>query len=154
MSNTANDLEAIRGLLGRYADHIDAVDLDGLATLFTEDATAWLLGTELTGRDEIIDYVGKALDRCEATSHLIGSHVVDAAWDSATQTAVVQAFHRFRDTGETWLLHGRYVQSLVLTGDGWRITRHELHGIGSEPDGGGPSRSYSGHPRRRTPQTT
>ena len=27
-------------------------------------------------------------------------------------------------------------------------------GIGSEPDGGGPSRTYSGHPRRRAPQTT
>lgn len=144
---SSDDAEAIRGLLGRYADCVDAVDLDGLAALFTPDATALLLGTELTGRDAIMAYVGRALDACAATSHLIGSHLVTATWDRATQTAVVQAFHRFNDGG-TWLLHGRYQQTLVRTGEGWRIARHELHGIGAE--GTGPERTYAGHPRRRT----
>lgn len=142
---TSDDAEAIRGVLGRYADVVDAVDVEGLSSLFTPDATALLLGTELVGRDAIIGYIHSALQDCAATSHLVGSHVVSSTWDQATQTAVVQAFHRFHD-GRTWLLHGRYQQALVRTGQGWRIRRHELHGIGAE--GEGPVRTYAGHPRR------
>lgn len=149
MCHAHDDAEAIRNLLGRYADLVDAADVEALGELFTPDATALLLGAELSGREEILAYVARALDACAATSHLIGSHAISSRWDRATQTAVVQAFHVFADTGETWLLHGRYVQDLVRTDVGWRIARHELHGVGAE--GTGPARTYTGHPRRLVP---
>jgi ketosteroid isomerase-like protein len=85
------DTEAIRRLKLRYArrcdDHYDA---DGLAALFTEDATwdAGELGV-FTGREAIRAYWAANSARIPFAIHFISNHVVDIgpSGDEATGTA-------------------------------------------------------------------
>lgn len=61
------------------------------------------------------------------TQHLIGSHVVTIAGDTATCLANFQAHHVYLDAAKgTWTLGGVYEHGLIQTPEGWKVNRMKM----------------------------
>ncbi len=78
------DIEAIRRLKQEYAGYCDAgYDPDGIASLFTEDATwdAMELNFHLAGRQQIHDFFAEVSKDNSFALHYILGHVIDVADD-------------------------------------------------------------------------
>jgi ketosteroid isomerase-like protein len=108
-----------------YAWALDTKHLDQLRNVFTPDATAVLRGVECNGVEAIIERIGPAIMRLDATQHFIGNHQVAIDGDTATCRCQLQSQHVKADVegGDTYLIGGTYDDRLVRTADGWRITR-------------------------------
>lgn len=133
----------------RYVDRVDAADIDGVAALFDEDATVWLLGIERRGREAIGTHLRRALSTFDATSHHVTNPLVSVDGDQAEVSAGVYAWH-LRSSGDWWHFYGRYRFRLRRRDQGWSVTHLRLDGIGGGPDAHPAERDlYTGHPDRR-----
>ncbi|MFN8027984.1 MAG: nuclear transport factor 2 family protein [Acidimicrobiia bacterium] len=113
------DRLALHEMPGRYGDLIDDRDWDGLATIFTDDATFEIPGEVLDGLEGIRAFMRQSN---HPRTHAMTNVYADATPDdpNATSRAVV----RFRIIGmrrDGRIMSGRYRDDVVRTPEGWRV---------------------------------
>lgn len=130
------DRRAIDDVLYRYAHALDFREWELMDEVFAPDAVADFLelGGVHEGREAIVSFVAAALTGLDATQHIIATPRVLLDGDRATATCYLQAQHVFRGApgGDHFLVGGHYVDELVRTPEGWRITHRTLHMTWSE----------------------
>ena len=81
-------------------------------------------GGRLKGFPAILERTRTALDPLTATQHLLGTMVAEVDGDAARSVCYFQAQHVRTGAagGETYIIAGRYADTLARTADGWKIT--------------------------------
>jgi ketosteroid isomerase-like protein len=128
MGDEPQDRHDVGQVIVRYATSVDQGDLERYATCFTDDVVVTGFGDRtFTDRATYVEWVGSALARFSATHHQITNQEIAVDGDHAHLRSHVQATHVLADSPDRLLiLWGVYDDRLVRTGDGWRITHHEL----------------------------
>jgi 3-phenylpropionate/cinnamic acid dioxygenase small subunit len=128
---TFDDWLAIVSCQVRYTTVCDRREWDGLADVFTADASGNYGGWRLRSREGFEQMLRQHLDGAGATQHLVGNHVVQIDGDEARAQCSVHAFHvgvaGSSRAGETYTVIGVYHDTLVRTADGWRIAHRILN---------------------------
>jgi uncharacterized protein (TIGR02246 family) len=123
--------EAIRDLLARYPAAFDDQDWDAWETIWTDDVV-WLVdGEPLEGLDAVRSFMQSCLPAGYQGKHMCSNPVIELAADGASATAktdVVWIAQNFENT-----IVGRYVDTLVKSGDRWRISRRDEWTIKHRP---------------------
>jgi hypothetical protein len=118
------DERDITRALARFARIADSKKFDALAEVFAPevlfDYGSGRLGSGLAALRALL---GRHLDRCGGTQHLLGSITVDIDGDTAVSRAYVQARHqRVGDfVGPVFDSNGEYVDRWERRSDGWRV---------------------------------
>lgn len=129
-----NDLEVliaereILRALSRFSRIIDAKNWSGLSEVFAEDIRFdYGMGIERSGLDALRDQMGRFLDDCGPTQHLIGSVLIDIEGDRAASHAYVQARHQrpADPAGPIFDSNGEYIDRWERRSAGWRIVRRD-----------------------------
>ena len=131
MSDALQDLldtQAIVDLTIAYGwilDHGPRSDLD---QVFTADAVAIYGGQRFEGLPAIITKVEDSLGHLSVSQHIVSNQQVSIDGDTATCRCYLHAQHTKRGTegGDNYIVAGRYIDDLVRTPDGWRITHRIL----------------------------
>ena len=117
--------EAIRNLLGRYCELVDAGDLDGVAALFTDAVLRDEAGTEVArGHDGAARlYAGtrRHADGTPRTRHVTANPIIDVDEDAGTATAR-SAYVVFQATDALALqpiISGRYRDRFARVDGDW-----------------------------------
>lgn len=127
-AETADRL-AIVELTSRMALYVDARDWSELQALFTDPVLVDY--TSLNGGEPaslapaaLISGWRQALERLDATQHIVAGQVVELDGDRATCAANVQGTHvrSNHSGGPLWTVGGRYDFTLIRTPSGWRIS--------------------------------
>jgi ketosteroid isomerase-like protein len=132
----ADDREAIRELLLRYARGVDARDLALVRSCFVPGAA--YRGALASGTiADALDALPAAMSRYTATRHAITAQSLDIEGDTARSSADCTAQHWLPD-GSCRTVSVRYDDELVRGPAGWRISRRhveQLRAYGEEdPD--------------------
>lgn len=130
----AADREAIARLIHAYCDHFDRNDPDGVAALFTPDATIdYNPDTPTIRGDELREVIAVGLrETFAATSHHVTNLTIDFDGpDEARSLCYLDAWHRYHDGSPDGYLWGRYRHRLTRTPDGWRFTELVLQAAGT-----------------------
>jgi hypothetical protein len=143
VSDRLHERQAIVDVVIRYATGVDMRDWELYRTCFTDecefDFSSWN-GRPATSMpaEDWVDAVRATNGNFESTQHLSTNHVVRFhSDDEATCVSYMQAQHWYSaerlaslghpGDGARWCtLGGFYTNTLVRTGDGWRIRRCEL----------------------------
>lgn len=131
MSDALQDLldtQAIVDLTIAYGwilDHGPRSDLD---QVFTADAVAIYGGQRFDGLPAIVQKVEDSLGHLSVSQHIVSNQQVSIDGDTATCRCYLHAQHTKRGTegGDNYIVAGRYIDDLVRTPDGWRITHRIL----------------------------
>jgi 3-phenylpropionate/cinnamic acid dioxygenase small subunit len=125
-----HDKQAITEVLYAYCAHLDKMDLDALAALFTNDCVV-NYGPEphlsSTGSEGLRNDLGR-MWRWARTSHHLSNVMISLGEDgrSAESVSYVLAWHE-RPDGSTATMMGQYHDRLVREDSGWRIdTRRQV----------------------------
>ncbi len=139
--NTAHEL-AIRAAVLRYAFAIDAFDWDALAAVFTVDAVArYHQHPPVVGNAAISDFLRERVGPSTWHQHFISITDLQRTGDRAQTTSAFIA-HSINPTrpGKIRLTLGSYVDVLVRTEVGWRISeRDQVTGLREVRDLGDPN---------------
>jgi ketosteroid isomerase-like protein len=128
------DAREIEGLMIHYFDAVDALDPFGAVEIFSADIEGdFMTGHPYRGRQQIARALGKILLQYESTSHHITNHRAVIDGDHATAFTYIYAFHRMRNSSDTWHLWARHEDVLRRESDGWRVTRRVLAAVDSVP---------------------
>ena len=121
------DRIALTDLVARYAVAVDTRDFAALREVFTTDATLDTGRAVRAGIDAIVEAM-RGLLRYEATSHVVGQHLVDPS-DRGADGLVYCTAHHLRGHGDhrtDKVMHIRYHDRYVMTDHGWRIEARRL----------------------------
>jgi 3-phenylpropionate/cinnamic acid dioxygenase small subunit len=127
----SDDIVAIQQLLYRYARAIDAKDWKALGSVFTADARihyAVERGAELTAA-ELQGWLAKAMRIFKVTQHVVTNPLIELAEDGAHATSYLTATHlqvKLDGTTVRTTEGSRYLDTLVRTAEGWRISSRRL----------------------------
>jgi uncharacterized protein (TIGR02246 family) len=134
----SGDEEAVRALIGAYAESLDAGDLDGVAELFEHGTFRSARGgAPLVGRDAVRAMYDPVIiydDGTPRTKHVLGniSVDVDAAAGVATATCTFVVFQAPPDRPLAAVLAGSYHDRFERVDGSWRyaerLVRPELMG--------------------------
>lgn len=128
----ADDRQAIVDVIHAYCRLIDGRRPDEQVLLFTDDCRVRYGREWIEGRADLEAFLRRAIESFAATSHLVGNIEVDFSGpDRARSESVLQAWHRLVD-GDDLVVHGRYHDTWLRTGDGWHIQTRELTIAGTE----------------------
>ena len=120
-----SDHELITDVLVRYATGIDTRDWDLFRTCFTRDVHADY-GPDVgvwNDADEITEYMTVMHQDMLDTKHMLSNFAIDVDGNTATASTYVHAVLVVTDDPPVWYEPvGRYVDRLVRTLDGWRIS--------------------------------
>jgi len=142
------DHHAIKKLMVRYIDRIDANDPAGAAACFAEDGIGVYWG-HYQGRAAITERLTGILDTFNTTSHHLTNVIIDIDGDSATGLAYVYAFHRYADTLDPMHYWGRWVDEIKRVNGEWLFAHREVVGVGQIMEGDPPpAEPFPGHPGR------
>ena len=126
---SAEDRIALQDVMLRYAAGVDDQDMEQYASCFHPDVEVHGMGPHgvVYGRDAWVAYVTEALDRYDATQHLLGPQLATIDGDTAKARTDVQALHCLAgQEDKTLTLWGTYLTELARIDGEWKITRHEL----------------------------
>ncbi len=132
------DRLAIQDTLVRFSTAVDSKQLDLLDRVFTPDATLDYAPIWGPGNfDEFMQWAKSTLDKFAACQHLLSNFVVEIDGDTAsTRTELHNPI--FVGEGESRQLinaHGHYLDQLVRTADGWRISHRKMISLsGLDPE--------------------
>jgi ketosteroid isomerase-like protein len=140
------DQQAVREVLIRYGEYLDARDYAGYASLFAKDGV-WTGGFgSATGPAAIQQMLEKNLGKPEpgfinkANFHLMTTAVVDVDGDTAKARSRYTFFTASPDNRPTVALAGRYIDELVRENGTWKIKKRTTHGVIPYRDGNDPNR--------------
>ena len=126
---TADDLEAIRGLVHRYAELIDLGQLDELARLFEHSTWRTSMRDDvLQGTDQVRRaYDGVLLyDGIPSTKHVISNVSVELDGDTAGARSYFTVLQARPDLPLQTIIAGRYHDRFERAGGSWRFTDREI----------------------------
>lgn len=122
------DRSEIIDVLYRYGSILDDCDWNRLETCFVEDVVSVLAGAPpIEGYPALEAAVRTALAAYDKTHHLISNAEVELDGDRARLRANLLANHVQK--GGNFVVGGVYREELVRTGDGWRISHHQLDAV-------------------------
>lgn len=125
----------LQDVMLHYAAAVDERDLDRYKSCFTDDVEVVGFGTQTHhGRDAWVDYVWSALEKYQATQHLLGPQFATIDGDQAQTRSDVQALHFLAAGGARFTLWATYKTTMRRTDDRWLISRHELVVCGTRTD--------------------
>ena len=126
--HTLLDTQAIVDLTIAYGWLLDHGPREDLDQVFTPDAVAIYGGERFDGLPAIIAKVEEALGPLTVSQHIVSNQQVSIDGDTATCRCYLHAQHTLRGTpgGDNFIIAGRYIDELVRTSDGWRITHRVL----------------------------
>ena len=138
------DRAAIAEQMYRYARATDWLETAEHREVFAEDCVfASPHSGDVAGIDAVVAWMDRALERFEATQHLIGNiSITFTGPTTADAVSYVRAWHRYADdTRPDLVLWGEYHDRWVLL-DRWRIAERRVLEAGIEPrrEGGAPNR--------------
>lgn len=140
------DEQAIREVVIRYGEYLDARDYAGYASLFAKDGV-WTGGFgRATGPAAIQEMLEKNLGKPEqgfinkANFHLMTTVVVEVDGDTAKTRSRYTFFTASPDNRPTVALAGRYVDEFVRENGAWKIKKRTTHGVIPYRDGNDPNR--------------
>jgi uncharacterized protein (TIGR02246 family) len=130
----ANDRDAITDLIYEYCRTLDAMDLDRLVSLFTEDCVVDY-GPGPGMRSETRAGLRADLERmwrwARTSHHSSNVQIRFLSEDRATARSYVIAWHE-RPDGTTATMMGQYLDELVREAGGWRIARRRQELTGND----------------------
>ena len=122
------DRIAVQDVMLRYAATVDEKDYAGYKALFTEDVEVVGMGPNvMQGIDEYYPWWKDALDKYDATQHMLSPTYAEISGDEAKTRTDVQAVHY--PNGETEItvtLWATYHTDMKRVDGEWKISRHEL----------------------------
>lgn len=128
------DRQAIGELLSRYCIAIDRMELEDLASLFTEDCSVEY-GPEPLLQSDGAAALARSLERMwrwKRTSHHLSNVVITFEEENrADASSHVLAWHE-RPDGSTATVFGQYQDKLVRLGGSWKIQRRRMVMNGSD----------------------
>jgi hypothetical protein len=134
------DEEAIRRVLVRYCQLVDARDAVGIAReVFTEDAidNMGFFGAPAEGRSGIEAMFTRSNLTTEASAHFISNWIIDVDGDTAHANTYVTGWTWLRSSSHLGRLRpadfvstGNYVDEFRRTEEGWRIMRRDFLPLG------------------------
>jgi ketosteroid isomerase-like protein len=127
------DVLALHELAARYALAVDDRDWGTLRGLFTADAVFAGITERVSGRDAVVDYLGRRLSISGPTAHSPHAHVLDwAAPGEATGTVSMHAEQAI--DGTSMVLAFRYSDTYRREDDGhWRFRCRQLRFLFAVP---------------------
>ena len=136
MDELADRIE-VQDVMLRYAATVDEKDYEGYKALFTENVKVVGFGSEeINGIDDYFSWWKDALDKYDATQHMLSPTYAVINGDSAKTRTDVQALHYPNGEKElTLTLWATYHTDMLRVGGVWKISRHELvrRGIKQQP---------------------
>jgi 3-phenylpropionate/cinnamic acid dioxygenase small subunit len=120
--------EAIRALVTRYGELLDAGDLDGVAALFRN--ARWISGTrDLTGSEAVRTVYDDVIlyDGVPCTRHVMSDVVVAVDGERATSRCSFTVFQARPDFPLQAVLVGRYLDTFGRDGDVWEFRERRVH---------------------------
>jgi uncharacterized protein (TIGR02246 family) len=140
------DEKAIREVIVRYGEYLDARDYAGYASLFASDGV-WTGGFgSATGPAAIREMLEKNLGKPEqgfvnkTSFHLMTTVLVDVDGDTAKARSRYTFFTASTENRPTVALAGRYVDEFVRENGTWKIKKRTTHGVIPFRDGNDPNR--------------
>ncbi len=130
------DRQEIVDQMHAYCRWVDVNRPDEQVKMFVEDCvTRYGGGTDIVGRDALLDMLHAALARYSATHHHVSNIEIDfTGADTADAVSYVYAWHRHVDeTKPDFILHARYVDTWRRTDEGWRCVTRFLRSAGTIP---------------------
>ena len=129
------DQQAIREVLIRYGEYLDARDYAGYASLFASDGV-WTGGFgSATGPAAIQAMLEKNIGKPEpgfvnkTSFHLMTTEVVAVTGDTATARSRYTFFTASADNKPAPALTGRYVDEFVRENGAWKIKKRNTFGV-------------------------
>lgn len=119
------DEQEIRDACMAYWAGWDRRELDLVLRAFTADATLSLFGGELTMKVADLAARGRIDLDYKHTSHALSNQVLKVTGPTATADSLVTC-HLVNSNGTVFVRGLRYLDDLMRTPDGWRIT-HRRH---------------------------
>lgn len=139
------DEKAIREVIIRYGEYLDARDYAAYASLFASDGV-WTGGFgSATGPAAIQEMLEKNLGKPEegfinkSNFHLNTTVVVDVQGDTAKARSRYLFFTASPDNRPVVALAGRYVDEFVRENGEWKIKKRTTHGVIPYRDGNDPN---------------
>lgn len=128
---TPEDRFALQDLMTAYCYAVDDLeDLEGLLDLFTDDAVLDFSAIGLPAMNGKAAfrgfYEGVFADMTHHTHYLSNFRIDSFGGDTAGLRAYAEGLGRSKD-GNSVHVHVRYRMNAVRAGDGWKITRYEIH---------------------------
>lgn len=144
----------IRRCIADYCEFVDRLDIDGILSLFSADATfdyGHGSGRVFTGHDELRRMWAR-LDNYEVTSHHVSNVAVDILTARAARArSDLYAYHVRRSDGSDLHVWAQYHDDFWLVDGRWRIQRRVFRAAadkGSVPDENVGDRLYEFLPRK------
>jgi uncharacterized protein (TIGR02246 family) len=138
--------KAIREVVIRYGEYLDARDYASYASLFASDGV-WTGGFgSAKGPAAIQEMLEKNLGKPEegfvnkSNFHLVTTVVADVSADTAKVRSRYMFFTASPDNRPTAALAGRYVDEFVRENGEWKIKARTTHGVIPYRDGNDPNR--------------
>lgn len=128
MSNDLADRIAVQDVMLRYAATVDEKDYEGYRALFTDDVHVVGMGPEeMHGIDTYYPWWKEALDKYDATQHMLSPTFATIDGDKASTRTDVQATHYPKgDSSTTVTLWATYHTDMRRVDGEWKICRHQL----------------------------
>lgn len=128
MNSDLADRIAVQDVMLRYAATVDEKDYEGYRSLFTDDVRVVGMGPEeMQGIAEYYPWWKDALDKYDATQHLLSPIWAEISGDEAKTRTDVQAVHYPKgEAGVTLTLWATYRTDMRRVDGEWKISRHEL----------------------------
>ena len=125
---TGADRHAVEEVLVDYCRHLDRMDLDALAALFTDDCSV-VFGPDPNLRAEGRAALRQSMARMwrwrRTAHHLSTLRIWEDGADAVRTESYVHAWHEAQD-GASAEVFGIYRDRLVRTAEGWRIAHREM----------------------------
>ena len=121
------DREAIRELVARYGQVIDDRDIEGVETLFTEDAVFRTRGGEMNavGLAAVMDNFRGRFQAMTASGHFVHDHIISLDSDCAARGFVTSHAELVRG-GKSFLVAMRYHDRYRRCEDRWKFSEREV----------------------------
>lgn len=120
-SGPIEDRLAIRELHDSYCDAVLRTDPDDWGALWTEDAVWSLMGTEVVGRENIVNLWNGAMSQFDAVSFVGIPGSLEVTGDTATGS--YQTHEILVEKGEPRIAGGRYDDEFVKIDGQWLYTK-------------------------------
>ncbi len=125
MSNPADEL-AIRDVVARYIDAVNRFSAEDWIATWADDATWFLMGMEVTGRDNILNLWQGAMGSFEFAIMMLNSGTIEIDGDTASGRWYVTEHTKPRE-GDAALVLGVYADSYKKVDGQWVFAARRYH---------------------------